>query len=277
MFSQLVVWLLATSAVHAAFDIKTWRMNREYENYLQKRAYYISEEEDRSVGSDIVLTAKEEIVNERLMALKTAELEAGLENPSQFIPWNHIFDVLDRINSSEIFHIIQRMPKGGILHAHDTALCSADYVLSLTYEPNLWQCTNPATGALEFRFSREAPPSTDTCQWTLVSEERARQGEEQYNSNVRSQLTLYNTDPINRNRDVDSIWREFMGLFGVNFGLLTYAPVFKDYFKHFLKKMLEDGVQYLELRGTLPEVSYNFKHCPARTITDNTDKAFLSD
>ncbi|XP_055700997.1 adenosine deaminase AGSA [Phlebotomus papatasi] len=254
MFSQLVVWLLAVSAVHAAFDIKTWRMNREYENYLQKRAYYLAEEEDRSVGSDIVLTAKEEIVNERLMALKTAELEAGLENPSQFIPWNHFFDVLERINSSEIFHIIQRMPKGGILHAHDTAICSTDYVVSLTYEPNLWQCTNPTTGALEFRFSREAPPNTETCQWTLVSEERARQGEEQYNSQLRSQLSLYNTDPINHNRDVDSIWREFMGLFGVNFGLLTYAPVWKAYYKNYLKEMLLDGVQYLELRGTLPQL-----------------------
>ncbi|XP_059615767.1 adenosine deaminase 2 [Phlebotomus argentipes] len=252
MISHLVVWLLATSAVYAAFDIRAWKMERKYKEYLNKRAYYIAEEEDRSVGSDIELTAKEQFVNARLMALKEAELQEGLENPAEFIPWNHLFDVLYRINSSEIFDIIHRMPKGGILHAHDTALCSTDYVISLTYEPDLWQCTNPTTLALTFKFSREAPANTENCQWSRTADERTKLGEEKYNSNLRSQLSMYNEDPINHNRDVDSIWRQFMGIFGVNDGLLCYAPVWKKYYKQFLKEMMEDGVQYLELRSTLP-------------------------
>nr|ALL27025.1 adenosine deaminase [Phlebotomus perniciosus] len=251
MLLKVVVWLLATSAV-LAFDWTEFRMERKYKDYLQKRSYYLAEEEDRSVGSDIELTAKEQIVNERLMALKRKELAEGLENPAGFIPWNHMFDVLNRINSSEIFDILRRMPKGGILHAHDTALCSTDYVISLTYEPNLWQCTDPETGALSFKFSREAPTNTETCQWTSVAAERTKLGEENYNSGLRSQLSLYTTDPINHNRDVDSIWRQFMGIFGVNDGLLSYAPIWKAYYKQFLKEMMEDGVQYLELRGTLP-------------------------
>uniref|UniRef100_A0A7G3AB65 Adenosine deaminase n=1 Tax=Lutzomyia longipalpis TaxID=7200 RepID=A0A7G3AB65_LUTLO len=251
MFSQLVVWLLATSTVCLAWD-NSWIMDMKYERYSQRRSYYLAEEEDRSVGSDIELTAKEQVVNERLMELKMTELKNGLQDPAGFIPWNHIFDVLYRINSSELFHIIQKMPKGGILHAHDTALCSTDYVISLTYESNLWQCADPTTGALQFRFSREAPTNTDTCTWTLVADERAKQGEENYNSALRSQLSMYNTNPIMHNRDVDSIWRQFMGIFGVNDGLLTYVKIWRAYFLRFLKEMLADGVQYLELRTTLP-------------------------
>nr|ABI20188.1 adenosine deaminase-like [Phlebotomus duboscqi] len=249
MFPRLVFCLLAASAVHASLKIKP---KRSYDNFLEQYNNYATEEMDRSVGSDITLSHKEEIVNQYLMDLKTEELKAGLKNPSQFIPSNHFFSVLNRINSSDIFKIIRRMPKGAILHAHDTALCSTDYVVSITYRDHLWQCADPKTRALQFHFSKESPKNTDTCQWTRVSEERKNQGEEQYNSKLRSQLSLYNTDPINRSRDVDSIWNDFMGLFGVNFGLLTYAPVWKDYYKQFLKEMMEDGVQYLELRGTLP-------------------------
>nr|QHO60732.1 salivary adenosine deaminase [Sergentomyia schwetzi] len=258
MFIKGIFLLLATSAVCHGVNLvdsfKALRLEREYAQYMRKRANFINDEEKQSLGSDLTLNDKEKIVNERLMELKKAEIDQGLSDPASFIPWNHFFSVLDRINSSELFHIIQKMPKGGILHAHDTALCSTDYVVSLTYRDNLWQCEDTTTGALQFKFSREAPPSTDSCSWTLVKTEREAQGEEEYNSKLRSQLSLYTTDPINHNRDVDSIWRQFMGLFGVNSGLLMYAPVWREYYYQFLTEMMEDGVQYLELRGTLPQL-----------------------
>ncbi|GAB0096220.1 Adenosine deaminase [Sergentomyia squamirostris] len=261
MHFKVVFLLLAICAVvghgvnivdRLGAKMQALRQAREYSNYMDARSDYLDYEEDHSVGSDINLSPKEQIVNKHLMQLKTTEIKNGLQDPASFIPWNHVFNVLDRINSSEIFKIIQKMPKGGILHAHDTALCSTDYVISLTYKENLWQCTD-STGALQFKFARVTPASSDACAtWTRVADERKTQGEEKYNSILRSQLSMYTTDPINHNRDVDSIWRQFMGIFGVNSGLLMYAPVWREYYKRFLTEMMNDGVQYLELRGTLP-------------------------
>uniref|UniRef100_A0A1L8DQF0 Adenosine deaminase n=1 Tax=Nyssomyia neivai TaxID=330878 RepID=A0A1L8DQF0_9DIPT len=252
MLKYSVIWLLATSVVCLAGN-NFWNMDK-FDLYKLKRSYYIADEEDRYVGHRIELTAGEIVVNDRLMKLKGDEIRAGIANSSTFIPSDHIFNELKRINSSEIFDILKRMPKGGILHAHDTAVCSADFVIKVTYRKNLWQCEDPTTKAWQFIFSRTAPPDTPTCQWKLTANERTRLGEKKYNSILRSQLSLYNTNAIVEDRDVDTVWRKFSAIFGVNFGILTYAPVWKDCYTQFLREMHDDKVQYLELRSTLPQL-----------------------
>jgi len=53
-------------------------------------------------------------------------------------------------------------------------------------------------------------------------------------------------------------WEYFSKLFEVTGGLLSYTPVFRDYFTRTLQELKDDNVQYLELRGLMLPVSFFF-------------------
>lgn len=50
------------------------------------------------------------------------------------------------------------------------------------------------------------------------------------------------------------VWSIFEETFQAAYGLVTYAPVFKDYFYQGLSQFYMDNVMYLELRAILPKV-----------------------
>lgn len=47
-----------------------------------------------------------------------------------------------------------------------------------------------------------------------------------------------------------------MEIFMVFGSLVTYTEVWKDYYRQSLQESYDDGVQYLEFRGVLPEVCF---------------------
>lgn len=234
--------------------------SRKLDDYYQDRQDILNYEMNTSFGSDIKLNEMENAANKIVMAAKESEYRAGFQNPYIFEPSRHVFEVLDEIQQSKLFQILKKMPKGGILHSHDTAICSANYVVSLTYWEDLWQRTENGTNKIvEFRFSRDQPKSMaedDTGTWRLVKDVRAEVGALTYDQQIRAMFTLFdkNVHPKVQFKDVNDVWDRFMGIFILNGPIITYAPAWKAYYKNALKEMQEDGVQYLELRSTLPKV-----------------------
>lgn len=224
-----------------------------FDQYIASRQSVFKQENLNNFESDVKLNPKEEKANKVIMAIKNAELNDGFLNPQNFAPSRHFFEVLEIINKSKLFKIIRKMPKGGILHAHDTALCSTDYLVSLTYREHLWQCNDNNNTIVSFKFSKNTPDIVAGCKWLKVADERARVGRVEYDAHIRSNFTLFTTDR-NKFSDINDVWNAFMGLFIRFEPLVTYAPVFKDYYKQALKEMMEDNVQYLELRVLLPPV-----------------------
>lgn len=235
------------------------------DDYMNQRRALINEEFQTSFESDVTLTENEQRANEVIMRAKNKELIGGLANPAGFNPSRHIFEVLQNVTDSDLFKILHKMPKGAILHSHDAGMCSADYLVTLTYWPNLWQCT--ANGVIaQLFFSRVRPPpnheSTDTCTWTLVSEERQRVGAAKYDEYVRKLFTLFDKDvhPKIQYRDINDVWQAMMGIFARITPMLCFAPVWKSYYKQALKEAYADNVQYLEFRSTLPPVRPHSYH-----------------
>lgn len=94
-----------------------------YDLYLEMREKLVQKHANHALGSDVKLTEEEEQFNEILMEFKSEELTRGFENPFNFTPSHHFFDVLKSVEKSPLFNLIRKMPKGSVLHAHDTALC----------------------------------------------------------------------------------------------------------------------------------------------------------
>lgn len=83
-----------------------------YDEYLENRQKLIKEHSTRALGSDVKLSIEEEHFNSILMDFKSDELVRGFENPFNFTPSRHFFDVLKSVKSSPLFNLIRKMPKG---------------------------------------------------------------------------------------------------------------------------------------------------------------------
>lgn len=106
----------------------------------------------------------------------------------------------------------------------------------------------------KYLFSRKQPASVYGVEWRLVSEIRSEIGDEIYDKKVRRYFTLIVDDPSVYS-DINVVWNKFMEIFMVFGSLVTYTEAWKDYYRQALQEHYEDGVQYLEFRGVLPEVS----------------------
>lgn len=228
-----------------------------FEEYKRQRKALIQAEIDAGFESDVFLTPNEILANEVIMRAKKKELDEGHLNPEEFNPSRHIFEVLDDIQYSDLFKILRKMPKGGILHAHSTALCSANYLVNITYVPNLWQCTRNSKVA-EFRFSKSRPKPVEKieCKWILVAQERERIGAPKFDSYIRTLFTLYDrrVNPKTQFSDINAVWDRLMAIFAVVGPLLGYVPVWRGYYKQALQEMYDDNVQYLEVRSSFGTV-----------------------
>ena len=75
-----------------------------------------------------------------------------------------------------------------------------------------------------------------------------------FSSLVRN-LTLFTEDPEAAYPSQESVWARFDDAFLAISGLVTYAPVFRDYLYQSLEEFYGDNVMYLEIRSGLSKVS----------------------
>ncbi|KAH0949286.1 hypothetical protein HN011_003508 [Eciton burchellii] len=165
-----------------------------------------------------------------------------------FLPARNFMEVIPEIEKSEVFKILRHLPKGGILHAHDTAIVSLDYKLyNLTYRENLYVCDANDTLRLKFFDTPD-----DKCEWQSLSEVRQDPVQaDAINERLRRQMTLMTENPRDAYDTVDKAWKKFNSVFTFLRPWLTYRPVYEDHLYRGLQEFYDDNVMYLELRSTL--------------------------
>ncbi|KAH8266128.1 hypothetical protein KR038_006012, partial [Drosophila bunnanda] len=220
------------------------------DTYKTLRSAFFRYEESRSLGHDLELTPREIKANETIMKAKLHEYTEGLITPHLFNPAQHIFDVLEGIQKTDLFQLLKKMPKGAVLHAHDTALCSTKAILKLTYYDDLYACQQNGDLAISaLRFSKALPEARQDCQWSLLTELRSKYTADKVDEYLEERLTLY---PTKKFEDNNAAWSTFMTIFELLDGLVMYAPVWADYYYSALEEFYEDGVLYLEFRSLVP-------------------------
>lgn len=218
-------------------------------DYWADRDAFIKEEASEILGGSIKLSEKEDKVNRILMQYKFREIDAAFQNPRNFAPGQHFFQARRLIEKSEVFRLIQTMPKGAVLHGHDLCLVSSDYLYALTYKENLYACSS--NGHLRLKFF-ENGRQDDTCNWNLLNVLRII--DPSYDRWLRSQINLYTAHPKQRYPNINDVWGTFQNMIFSVVDLLTYRPVFEDYFYQALRDLYDDNVMYMEFRGFLPRL-----------------------
>lgn len=157
-------------------------------------------------------------------------------------------EVIPKIEKTEVFKILRDMPKGGVLHTHETAIASLEYRLNnLTYRENLYVCDQ--NGTLQLKFFNT---TDDTCDWELLSEVRRDSARtDDINEKLRKSLTMVTENPKDVYTTVDKAWKKFDSIFAFMRSLVSYRPVYEDLYYRNLLEFYEDNVMYAEIRSTL--------------------------
>ncbi|KAJ8712738.1 hypothetical protein PYW08_008042 [Mythimna loreyi] len=224
-------------------------------NVIKERNKLIEKELTMMVGSAIKLSDSELKANEIIMKLKNDEIEHGFIHPNQFNPSKHFFEYKDKVKKTELFQIIRSMPKGAILHAHDTGLLSPDYVLALTYWKNLWFCWTEDKSNIDFHFSKTIPVNPCATEWKLMDKARNASGDvAKFDADLRKHFTIVIDNPHEVYTDVNAVWEKFQQCFINTGNLFNYKPVYEQYYYDTLLELRKDQVMYLEIRSILPKL-----------------------
>ncbi|XP_017786887.1 PREDICTED: adenosine deaminase CECR1-like [Nicrophorus vespilloides] len=208
-------------------------------DYWEVRDMLIKKDRSHGIGSNLELSNLEKEANKILMEYKYREIDASFENPGNFSPARHFFHSKPDIERSEIFKIIQMLPKGASLHGHDTALVSDDFLFNLTYKEDLYLCGG---SVLKFLASDK-----DGCK----SLQDLRNSDPDFNTWLRKQMTLIVDNPKEAYPDINAVWKRFSKIFALITPMITYKPVFEEYLYQVLQEFYNDNVSYVELRATL--------------------------
>ncbi|XP_061617630.1 adenosine deaminase 2-A isoform X6 [Phyllopteryx taeniolatus] len=213
-----------------------------------QRDVLMRQEASRRTGGGVALTAAERRLDGELRRMKEREMAAD-----PFPPAVHFFKAKGLIRDSPVFKLLQDMPKGGALHVHSSSLVSAEWLVkNATYRPHCYVCFTWDNSA-RFVFSRRRPyPRWDCFYWQLVSALRAKAGDAAaFDASLMKHLTLVTDDPDGEYPDQDAVWDKFERAFIAGAGLVSHAPVLRDYLLRGLHELHRDNVMYLELRSGL--------------------------
>ncbi|XP_075998301.1 adenosine deaminase 2-A-like [Genypterus blacodes] len=216
------------------------------------REALIQQEASLQIGGRVVLTEEEQRLNVQVLKMKQEEMMRA-----DFPPALHFFKARSIIERSPIFGLLQKMPKGGALHVHDFSMLDVEWLVkNVTYRPHCYMCVTDKQ-SIRFLFSSHWPKPLPYCSaWTLLESLRAKLANHtDLDNSIMGNMTLFtDKEPDDVYPSQDVVWQRFEGAFQALWGLVTYAPVFRDYYYQGLSQFYMDNVMYVELRALLPEI-----------------------
>ncbi|XP_060784321.1 adenosine deaminase 2-A-like isoform X1 [Neoarius graeffei] len=214
----------------------------------RQRETLMKMEVKRAIGGGVVLNKKEKLLDEKLYQMKWQEMEAA-----DFPPAMHFFKAKSLIDASPVFNFLQKMPKGAALHVHDFSMVDVEWLVkNVTYRENCYVCFTDG-GFVRFVFSSVKPKAAPYCStWALLKTIREKCNTTELDNSFIRNMTLVTEDPDSDYPNQDVIWTRFEEAFKVAYGLVTYAPVFKEYLYEGFRQLYVDNIMYVEIRALLP-------------------------
>lgn len=202
-------------------------------------------------------------LKESIAGAKTTTAEGCINYPGMAFPL-----AKDRLESTDLWRIVQRMPKGSLLHAHMDAMVEFDYLIRelltlpgihVMSDRPLTSTTAKEDAALSFRFRKDVQGQKASV-WdegyepgsflllTEVAESYPDGGTEGFITWLKSRCMLSSDDSHEHHHGVDAIWVKFAKCFLVVGTIIHYEPMFRRLLRRMMSGLKADGVNWAELR-----------------------------
>uniref|UniRef100_A0A0A1WXA6 Adenosine deaminase n=1 Tax=Zeugodacus cucurbitae TaxID=28588 RepID=A0A0A1WXA6_ZEUCU len=224
-------------------------------SFEEARNAVIQAEDLLITGGRIHLNDKEDRANDIFMRYKMDELGAGFYDSDVNAAGLHFFKGKKLVEKSKVLKFLKRMPKGAILHLHNTASVSSEWMVrNISYMPGMLRCTN-IFGVSILSFRRTPRDHGCVTQYVRVSDERVRSvNPAAYDRSFEKLINLYTPTPEIDYPTIKHVWNKFQNMFITINDVLRYLPAFRAYTWRMLEEMYEDNVMYAEVRMDFKEL-----------------------
>ncbi|GFR61041.1 adenosine deaminase CECR1 [Elysia marginata] len=111
--------------------------------YLQQRENLLRADRQTGLGANLVLNVQEQMLDKIILREKKALMDPSIYNRTIYSPSLSFYKSKATMEKTNLFKIIQSMPKGGILHIHDLAMGSLDWLVkNATYREHIYMCVD---------------------------------------------------------------------------------------------------------------------------------------
>lgn len=173
----------------------------------------------------------------------------------------------ERMESTKLWNIVRRMPKGALLHAHLDAMVDFEYLfevlfatpgIHLSADQPLTSDKEREAAKLSFRFFKQ--PRTESNVWnpdyksgtfillTQVADAFPEGGKAGFLKWLYGRCTISRTDAVSQHHGVDHIWQKFYKCFRVVGSMIHYEPVFRKFLQRLMSLLKADGINWCEIR-----------------------------
>ena len=174
----------------------------------------------------------------------------------------------ERMEQTKLWHIVRKMPKGSLLHAHCDAMVDFDYLLQVVMDTpgmhiagpdsHLATAENRADARVSIRFKSTAQPEDSI--WTAdyqpgtyvplgkAADEFPHGGRSGFLKWLKSRCILSQADSIEQHHGLAEIWRKFVKCFMVIGGIIHYEPIWRAFLQRLMSLLVADGVYWVEIR-----------------------------
>jgi adenosine deaminase CECR1 len=174
---------------------------------------------------------------------------------------------------SNVWRIIERMPKGALLHAHMDAMFDIDWLvdqvlgeegLCILAPDALADDASRQNGRLEIRYVEPRAASTDRSRggniWTIDYESMTpvsitvaansfpAGGAKGFREWLISRCVIDEDESYYHHQGLDAIWQKFQRCFLTIGWLLFYEPIFRRGMQRMLGQLADDGISYVDFR-----------------------------
>lgn len=176
-----------------------------------------------------------------------------------------------RMETTKLWKILEKMPKGSLLHAHMDAMFDIEFLVDQAFSTPGIHISAPKPLVTEndhewapvsFQYSSQPLEASNDKPsiWSetyeassLISIQKAassfpKNGEQGFREWLRNRCILLPEHSYNHYHGVDAIWSYFTKTFPVVNSLLMYEPIFRKGLRRMLGQLAADGIRYVEFR-----------------------------
>lgn len=203
----------------------------------------------------------------------TSEFEETLadKNGGNLYPGMMFTLARQRMEGTDLWKIIEKMPKGALLHAHLDAMIDIDWLvdqtllergLTIQASEGLADRSKRQTTPIQIRFRTEHEMSkfkkgtsiwsTDYESDTPISLREAQRSfpddDITFKKWIISRCTISAEESLAHHHGLDAIWRKFQSCFLTIGQMLFYEPLFRKAMQRVLGQLVTDGISYVDFR-----------------------------
>jgi adenosine deaminase CECR1 len=189
------------------------------------------------------------------------------------------------LESTKLWKIVKKMPKGTLLHCHLGAMVDLNWVFTealntkgmcISSDVPLVDDLVRNEAGIRYRYSKSAHLEENPSIWSSeyvsktwipimeAADSFPGGGRNAFIAWMKDRCSITQAESLQHHLGVDDVWRKLDAAFSVLPGIVYYEPIMRKFLKKFFTTLLEDGVRWVEFR-TVPFTDFYTENTEAPT------------